>query len=367
MMGRHAREEGEMNRWNPAISSPVLRSDLMGDSAGAVAVRRFGLLLLALLSFGMCVALETATAVEADADSGSDSDADSRWTPAFRVATGIHVQGLDGRIFGRDALPFLQGPSGVPDDPGTTQMEDFDFSTTSAPGDSATTIEFRFDLRLYAPENLLPLPDKFRPRLFVQMGAEIPLDDGFVAARYDANFDTNVRGELGAEVSDFCPNTPTTRACTYAARTNFDIIANWSFGVGADFTLPVFEDQFHLVPYLGYFGQAYESDSSFVVTLAQSISSSDVDQEISGASGTEILHGISAGLGFEVDLYKGDLIALRLFLESRATWILTDRETSYDGTNPTPITNFSSADFLIRPSGFIVTQSAGLEVRWNGN
>lgn len=362
-----------MNRESPAGMSSVSRSFLMEGRVRAVAFRRFAPLLLILVSFGLCGPLGTATAAEAetasDLDSGADLDKDSRWTPALRVGAGIHVQGLDGRIFGRDALPLLQGPSPLPDDPGTSAVEDFDFSTTSAPGDAATTIEFRFDLRLYAPENLLPLPDKIRPRLFVQMGAEVPLDDGFVAARYDENFDTRVTALYGAalDVSDFCPNTPSTQACNYAARTNFDIIANWSFGVGADFTLPVFENQFHLVPYLGYYGQAYESDSSFVVNLAQSIASSDVKQEISGTSDTEILHGVSAGLGLEVDLYQGDLIALRLFLESRATWILSDREASYDGTNPTPITNFSSADFLIRPSGFIVSQSAGLEVRWIGN
>jgi hypothetical protein len=290
----------------------------------------------------------------------------SHWTPALRVGVGVHSQGLDGSVLGLDALPPLQMPSGVPDDPNTPAMEDFDVSTPGRPGDSATTIEFRFGLRLYAPDDLLPIEDKYRPRLFVSAGAEMPLDDGFVATRYDNNFDVTVPALYGAglTVADFCPEVGT-QACTYSARVKFDIVANWSFGFGADFTLPVFERQFHLVPFVEYFGQAYESDGWFNLKLAASQTSDDA-RRIQSSSDTEFLHGIGAGLGFEVDVFEGDRISTRLFLETRAAWILNDRETKYYGTNPVPTANFNTAEFQIRPSGFVVTTAAGVEFRWTG-
>lgn len=291
---------------------------------------------------------------------------DSGWVPAFRVGPALHIQGLDGSVNSPDSLPFLQGPSGVPDNPNTPANEGFNVSPQGAPGDSAQTIEFRFGLRLYAPEDLIPIDDELRPRLFLQVGAERPLDDGFVALRYDQTFDNSVSQLYGAgrTVGEFCPGT-SPQACAYAARVNFDILANWSVGLGADFTLPVWEDQFHLVPFVEYFGQAFESDSEYSLTLSRT-NQSDSKTTIQSESDTEILHGIAAGLGFEVDVYETSWYALRLFLESRAGWILSDREVRYDGTNPTPTPNFNTADFMVRPSGFVVTTGGGIEIRFIG-
>jgi hypothetical protein len=292
---------------------------------------------------------------------------DSGWTPAFRIGPGVHLQGLDGSVRSPDSLPFIQMPSGVPDNPATNANEGFDVSTQGAPGDSAQTIAFRFGLRLYTPEDLLPISEKVRPRLFFLLGAELPLDDGFVAMRYDQNFDNNVAQLYGAgrTLSEFCPGTPATQACRYSSRVNIDILANWSAGFGADFTLPVWENQFHLVPFLEYFGQAFESQGEFGLTLSQNLQS-DVNRNIKSESDTELLHGLAAGLGFEVDVYETKRFGIRLFLESRAAWILNDREVRYSGTNQTPTPNFNTADFMIRPSGFVVTTAGGIEIRLNG-
>lgn len=291
----------------------------------------------------------------------------SGWTPAFRIGPAIHLQGLDGSVSGPDTLPFIQLPSPNPDNPATVANEGFDVSTQGAPGDSAQTIEFRFGLRLYAPEIPLPIDDEVRPRPFIQVGAERPLDDGFVAMRYNTGFDTSVASLYGTNrtLSEFCPGTPATQACAYASRVYVDILANWSFGLGADFPLPIAENQYHLTPFVEYFGQAFESNAEFVLNLSQS-ATSDSRRPIKSTTDTEILHGIAAGLGLEVDVYETKWFGLRLFLESRAAWILNGREVRFSGVNATPTTNFSSADFMVRPSGFAVTTAGGIEIRLNG-
>ncbi|HPG27716.1 MAG TPA: hypothetical protein PLW10_18925 [Myxococcota bacterium] len=301
------------------------------------------------------------------ASAATAAEDEGRWALAVRGGVGIHLQGLDASVRGSDLLPFIRTSPGFVDNPATVANEGFDVSIEGAPGDSAQTIEFRLGLRLYAPEDLLPLPERGRPRLFVQAGIEKPLDDGFVALRYDRNFDSGVSALYGTgrTVGEFCPDVPPTQACGYAARVNYDILLNWTVGFGADFTLPVWQDQFHLVPFVEYFGQAFETDAAFSVTLTQSLQS-DARRVIKSSTGPDYLHGISAGLGYEVDVYENDYGNIRIFLESRATWILNDREVRYGAVNPTPTTNFSTADFMVRPSGFIVTTAFGLEFRWKG-
>ncbi len=307
------------------------------------------------LLFGIaCVVAATSVA---NAELGGEPARESGWMPSFRISPGIHIQGLDGNTVSQDALPALRVP--VPDDPATAPRED-QYATPGAPGDSATLIAFRFGLRLYAPEALLSLPDRARPRLFIEAGAEVPLDDQFVAARYNFDFD---RGD--GTVADFCPGATQSDSCSYAARVNVDLLANWNVGIGADFTLPIWERQYHLVPYVGYFGQAYEADGRFGLKLNVP-GQSDVTNSIKAESGTEIVHGVSAGLGLEIDVYDGPRVDSRLFLESRMSWILTDRETNFSGTNPTPTPNFDTADFLARVSGFVVTLAAGFEFRFVG-
>lgn len=314
----------------------------------ARAARDFGCRLLAVI-------LLIGAAPRVCAADGSD------WTPAFRIGPAIHIQGLDGSVRSPDSLPFIQGPSGVPDNPATPADEGFNVSPQGAPGDSAQTIEFRFALRLYAPEDLIGGGDRYRPRFFVQVGAERPLDDGFVALRYNQTFNSTAPADYGQPLTAFCPSA-TAQACAYAARVNVDVLANWSLGFGADFTLPVWEDQFHLTPFVEYVGQAVESDSSFELSLSAT-GVSDIRRTIRSKSDTELLHGIATGLGFEIDVYQGSWFDLRLFLESRAAWILNDRDIRYDGTNPTPTPNFNTADFMARPSGFIVTTGGGIEIR----
>jgi hypothetical protein len=316
-----------------------------------------------LIPFILALGLMVAAPHRALADASA-----SQWTPAFRIGPGLHVQGLDGSVFGPDTPIFIHTPSPTPDNPATTADEGFDVSTLGAPGDSIQTVEFSFRLRLYAPQDLFEFTEKSRIRPFIQMGAERPLDDGFVAMRYNSTFDTSVASRYGAgrTLSEFCPGTPATQACAYESRVRVDVLATWSAGFGADFTLPIAEDQYHLVPFVEYFGQAYQSESEFELTLRQSLSS-DNTKTIKSKTGTEILHGVAAGLGFEVDVYEAKWFAIRLFLESRAAWLLNDREARTSATNPTPTPGFNTADFMVRPSGFVVKAGGGLEIRLIGH
>ncbi len=279
------------------------------------------------------------------------------WSPAFRLGFAVHVQGLDGSAVSPDSLdPVRISP---------TMPGEIDTSSGSAGGDSAVTEAIRLGLRLYAPERLLG-ESPYAPRLFMQADFEQPLDDGFVASRYNFDFDVLDLDDVSGDVSDFCPEVPPTTTCSYDARVLVDILGNWHVGVGADFRLPIADGQYHLVPTLEYYGQAVEVEGTFGLTLSTSQADTDNIRTIAKKSGVEVSHGVAAGLGLEVDVYRGGGLAAKLFLNSRAQWLLTGREVSFSAMNPTPTTNFMSADFIGRPSGFIVTSSAGIEIRWTG-
>ncbi|MAG31961.1 MAG: hypothetical protein CL908_13825 [Deltaproteobacteria bacterium] len=307
-------------------------------------------LLVASLLAGVGIGLATSPSIAAE-------EIPEGWSPALRLGVALHLQGLDGAAVSPDSLDPIRIPPTTPGEP--------DRSSGSTPGDSAQTAVIRAGLRIYAPEDLLG-ERAYAPRLFLQAGFEKPLDDGFVASRYNFDFDVFDLGDITGDVSDFCPEAPPTTTCSYEGRILVDILANWHFGLGADFRLPIADGQYHVVPTLEYFGQAFEAEGSFGVTLAQSQGGTDDVRMIAEKSDTEIVHGVAAGLGLEVDVWQADWLAAKLFLNSRAAWILTDRETNFSGMNPTPTVNFNQADFTARPSGFIVTTGAGIEFRWTG-
>ena len=96
------------------------------------------------------------------ASAATAAEDEGRWALAVRGGVGIHLQGLDASVRGSDLLPFIRTSPGFVDNPATAANEGFDVSVQNAPGDSAQTIEFRLGLRLYAPEDLLPLPQPIR-------------------------------------------------------------------------------------------------------------------------------------------------------------------------------------------------------------
>lgn len=282
--------------------------------------------------------------------SAAEGEPGEGWAPALRFGFGLHLQGLDGNAVAPNSTLAIQT------DPA--------FRTAGAPGDSAVTEEVRVGLRVYAPEKLLP-ESAFAPRLFLEGGFEKPLDDGFIASRYNFDFDILNTGGVGGDVSAFCPEAPPTQSCSYEAKTTVDILYNWWIGLGADFRLPIADGQYHLVPTLAYFGQAFESEGVFSVNLSQTLGS-DEPRRITSEGDEEILHGIAAGLGLEIDVFEGESVSARIFLETRGAWLLNDREVPFSGTNPVPTVDFQSADFLVRPSGFVLTTAGGVELRFTG-
>lgn len=276
------------------------------------------------------------------------------WTPAMRVGFGFLVQGLDGQAFVNDALPAIQN------DPELTPL--------GSPGDSIQSPAFRLGFRLYTPEDLLGT-GKYTPRLFVQAGMERPLDSGFIATRYASDFDAVFSGGGMADVSMFCPEAPPVTTCNYAATTTVDVLFNWNLSVGADFRLPIMEGQYHLVPTIGYYGQATESEGEFTVVLSAPMGiqvGTDDPRTIESQGGTDIVHGITAGLSFEIDVLDGENISAKVFLETAASWLLTDRDSKFSGTEPMGTVNFGNADFLVRQSKFGIISGGGVELRWRG-
>lgn len=292
---------------------------------------------------GLLLAVVLSISSVATAPASAADEEPRGWTPALRLGMGVHSQGLDGDAFSPDALV---SPSG-------------------APGDSIVTIGFRGGMRLYAPEDLLPSDSWTAPRLFLTASVDVPLDDGFIASRYDSNFDINDTFEPGVSISEFCPNAPPTQSCVYSSRTKLDLLVNFSAGIGAEFQLPIAEGQFHVSTTLEYFGQSVETEGTYSLESTASLGVS-AESSIAEKSSSETLHGISTGLALGVDVYDNEWIAARFFVESKVAWILSDREVDVRGPPADPPDPFATVFFRVRPSGFLVTGGAGMEFRWAG-
>jgi hypothetical protein len=277
----------------------------------------------------------------------AEDDLSESWIPALRLGFGVHTQGTDGYVASQSALPAIQD------------------MLSSASGDSMTTPFFKGGLRLYTPE----FEFRGKPRLFFLANGEIPFDDDFIASSliltYNRNPDDfNIPGGLGT----VCPGAGggtgnTVSSCSYNARSQISLIAQWQAGIGIDWTLPIDERQYHIAHTLEYYGEAYDSEGRYVQILSRTTNGQPDNEETSivQSGPTESLHGIAASFFAEVDAWEGEHLTGRLFVGTRLGWILSDRESSYSGSDAT-----GSADFLVRPSSFLISVSGGFEIRWKG-
>jgi hypothetical protein len=131
-----------------------------------------------------------------------------------------------------------------------------------------------------------------------------------------------------------------------------------------DFALPIDDSRYHVSPGFGYFGQAYESNGYFDLTLSENQATDNLTA-FQGSSGTEILHGFYGSLGLGVDVWEDGGFTSRLSINGRAAYILSDRETTYSATNPNAPINFDQVDWVVRPSSWAFTIYAGVEVRFD--
>lgn len=332
--------------------------DRSGEIASRfVAWRATGLNLLV----GLCLAMPAYAQVDLDAPDAAEGDDLAGWEVGVQLNFGVHTQSLDGTAIVPDSLDRIRFSPTDPSEP--------DVSSGAAPGDSATTPYLGGTLRLYAPEDLFGArlaTKSWMPRLLLEAGAEAQLDNAFRASRYDFNFDVldDPGGMTGP--ADFCPQEPPdpVDTCSYSSRTTVDLLANWMVGIGADFKLPTEYVEYHLVPTFGYFGQAYESQGDFTVTLSQGLGTDD-DRTIRGSGDVEILHGLYAGLGLGVDVWESDGMTARLSLNGRVAWIYWGSASEFSAVNPVPTPNFSSANFSIEPQELVINAFAGVEIRFD--
>ncbi len=309
----------------------------VSSSRASAAVFRRSLCCLMSLAL-LVIAGSAANADDGDDESGSVASRGVEY--GLMVGFGVHTQGLDGYAISPDSLPAIRDLSG------------------GAPGDSATTPFLSVAATLFMPEDLLGT-SAFAPRLLLDFGADFQLDNQFRASAF--NF-----GKDGADVGDFCPGAGPNDACSYESRVRVDVIANFYAGAGFDFALPFQERRYHVMPGFGYFGQAYDSNGYFTLSGSDNLASEDVSR-IDSSSDTEFLHGLYGRLGLGVDVWEAGPFTSRLSVNGRAAYILSDRETTYSGTNPDDTPFFNQADFMARPSGWVFTVYAGVEVRYDPN
>lgn len=241
--------------------------------------------------------------------------------------------------------------------------------TAMAGGNSATTPFLSVATRIYFPEDFLG-DSAFIPRLVLNLGADFPLDNKFRASAYQRSFDAISYAGPSAEV---CPQSVQAdpadegieETCSYSGRTFVDVLANWHAGVEADFKLPYDEGRYHISPGFGYFGQAFESEGKFRLTQSANLATDSITN-FEGSSDTEILHGLYGSIGLGVDVWEDGGFTSRLSVNGRAAYLLSDRETTYSSpANANAPINFNQFEFQARPSSWVFTIYAGVEVRFD--
>jgi hypothetical protein len=265
-------------------------------------------------------------------------------------------------------------------------------STLGGPGntDAAVSPGFRFDADLMSP----PLLDiDLAPKLFFQVGAQVLLEDEFIAYRNSGSFANSesiplLQLNCLAPPADLDPDRlddgwirlPNDRVATCAidSKVSMAIDAMWYMGVGIDLTLPVWERRVHLRASVDYSAQSISANGSTeIISQTQFVclarlgcvpdppdsARSDLvtttDRNNGSASRTS--HGVGFGLSMNADVYRFKSIRVDLFLETRFAWLISGSSLRFVGVDSNPVLN---STFVIRPDEFFIQGGGGIRVRW---
>jgi hypothetical protein len=245
-----------------------------------------------------------------DASVATAKEPDPDWAFGSMLAWGVHSQGLDGKATSSTSTGVLQDN-----------------------GDSLISGFFRIGGRLYTP---LRAPDRMlKPRLFLTGSVYIPIAEDLISNAIDRSFDrVNEPALVDANCPTSIPNAltgpgqPPTVApdtCSVGVRNRITMNAMWTAGFGVDLTLPIAEEQFHVLAGFEYFGQAIQGGGDFLRSSAAGTRSSLIERAES-VGDSVIFHGISSSLGLYVDVYETERYKIQLHLEGRAGLKYTERD-----------------------------------------
>lgn len=238
----------------------------------------------------------------------------------------------------------------------------------SGNGDSYISEIIGFEGRLHTPFQL-EVPT--RPRLYLTAGFQIPLAEGLIAERIEANFDRSPPGQPSpspAFLANCANQIPAGgggladgQTCSLRIRNRVTIEAMWNAGLGIDLTLPVLENQFHIMPSIEYFGMAVQSVGEFRRTTAGNPGVNDFIEIADAVGDAEIYHGVSPALTFLVDVYEEGSFRWSMFAQGRVIFFLNEpdvQSTSSLGQN--------DITFTIGIDDFAPQGTMGFQVTYTG-
>lgn len=295
--------------------------------------------------------LMTAPAAIADDQESSDEEErrermrDAAWMPSGGFSFGAYTQSISGQTASSTA------------------------TITPGSGDSFISEIVGFEGKLYTPLRLDDAPAK--PRIFLSGGAHIPLADGLIGERIEANFDLapsggpNPNPEFQQNCAEFIPdlqgNPAPGQTCSLRVRNRTTINALWFAGFGLDLTLPVWEDQFHILPAVEYYGMSVQSVGEFRRTTAGNPGVNDFIEIADAVGDAEIYHGISPSITFLVDVYEDGPVRWSMFMRARYIFYLDDPDVTSSSNLGTNTINFTAGIDDKAPAA-----TAGFQVTWTG-
>ena len=304
----------------------------------------------AMLLAGLIVCiLPTLASAKRDRDRDGDSE-DAAWMPSFSISFGVHNQSISGDT--------------------TSTASSF----AREDGDSLITEFFQFGGKLHTP---LEFDIPTRPRLFLSAGVQIPLASELIGERIDTTYDRFPPGGL-TEDPEFLANCPNnipvslprpnpdpnpngqTDSCGLRIRNQVTIEAMWYAGFGVDFTVPIFEDQFHILPAVEYYGLAIESVGDFQRSSSGD-TLDDIVEQANSVGNAEVFHGISRALSFSADVYENGPWRWSMVLQGRVVFLLNEPNVSSSSSLGLDTITFNAGidDFIVQGSG-------GFQVQWTG-
>ena len=309
---------------------------------------------LVLAVFVFCVA--GAAHAEADgpvsgsaSEQGSEEAEENRWGLEIGAGFLLHSQGQNVSI-----ISSLDNPSydpGLPPGPGNPE-----FITQPADGlvEPALAPGFTVEATVLSPALF---EHEYAPSLFVHVGYENLLEDSFATFRsikaYSPSDDPNVTARE-------CEGGSDDSSCDISTGFDTAIESMWFLGVGVDLPTPVFEDRLRVRLAMDYLGQKW-SDSDFnwernTTVQGGARSQQRVDASFAGLT----THSLGLGVAALVDVYEWNDFQVRLFLDTRFSWILTDVDQDY-----TVNSDFGSFDISAGPDKFIAQAGGGLRIYWS--
>ncbi|MFK7896412.1 MAG: hypothetical protein AB8G23_11280 [Myxococcota bacterium] len=282
------------------------------------------------------------------------------WEYQFGFGFGVLTQSQDGNT----TVP-PNGPS-------------FESRNFEDSGDSLISEFFDFNLQLYTPIQLdLPL----KPRFLLTGAVQLPIAEDLVSNRLDTSFNRSGIDSDPVRFAESCPEFMTDDngdpiisnrtgnpiepdTCSTAIRNRTTPLALWSAGVGADFTLPFDEEQFHIVTTLDYVGMAVQGEGAYSRrTSSQQPEAIDpIIDSVDVIGDAETYHGLSTSIRLAIDAYEEDAFTWQVYVAGRASYFFANEQLESSGS-----TGQGNFDFVSELDGMQYQVFTGFSVRFNPN